>query len=254
MDQSPSLEVEITSDVSPGTKLVVGAADPGVSGLSAIDYLVSNVETTQIGYVSSRHLPDVTPFTAGRPRHPIRLYSVDESEIAVLVSEVFLPIGVADQFADALTDWVATTEIDEITMIHGAPFQHAEEEHVVSHVATDEYRERHLVDADEIPALAGGFFDGALGELLVRGMEADLPPVGILVTPSHPPGPDLDGALRLLKGLRSIYGIEVDETALEQRAEEMRRYYRELSERMQNLREGEDSRLSQEYPHDRMYM
>ncbi|WP_430505729.1 proteasome assembly chaperone family protein [Haloparvum sp. PAK95] len=299
MDGAPTLDVEITAQAPLGDVLVVGVADPGVAGLSATDHLVSALETTQVGHVSTRHLPDLTPFSEGRPRHPIRLYTAPAADLTILVGEVFLPVGIADQFADALTEWVATTGIDEITVVHGAPFQHAETDHVVSHVATDEYRARHF-DSDgtavgddaaeagasghedaeagtsgedvpgedtpgddtpgddapgqEIPPLSGGFFDGVLGELLVRGMEGDLPPVGVLVTPSHPPGPDLDGALRLLGSLRTVYGVDVDETDLRRRADEMRQYYRELSERMQSLRDGEEGRRGEEYPHDRMYM
>ncbi|MGZ0746205.1 proteasome assembly chaperone family protein [Haloparvum sp. AD34] len=289
MDGAPTLDVEIMAQAPLGDVLVVGVADPGVAGLSATDHLVSALETTQIGHVSTRHLPDLTPFSEGRPRHPIRLYTAPAADLTILVGEVFLPVGIADQFADALTEWVATTGIGEITVIHGAPFQHAETDHVVSHVATDEYRARHFDSdgtavgddaaedgasgpdatdgsgsgedapgegppAQEIPPLSGGFFDGVLGELLVRGMEGDLPPVGVLVTPSHPPAPDLDGALRLLGSLRTVYGVDVDETDLRRRADEMRQYYRELSERMQSLRDGEEGRRGEEYPHDRMYM
>jgi uncharacterized protein len=257
MTEDPGFEVVLTDETPPGERLVVGMAGVGVAGLTATDYLVNNVETTEIGHVRTRNLPDITPFSAGRPRHPIRLYSTTDSGVTVLISEVFLPVWVADPLADAVLEWTATAGVTSVTALHGAPFPHQEHEHVVSHVATDAYRDLYLGPdggAADIGPLPGGFFDGLLGELLIRSLDAVAPPTGVLVTPTHPPGPDLEAAIRLLGALESVCDITVDEGELRDRAAEMERYFDELAERMQALQGGEATTDASEYPSNRMFM
>ncbi|MFB6171199.1 MAG: proteasome assembly chaperone family protein [Haloarculaceae archaeon] len=254
MPREPAFEVELTGETEPGETLLVGMAGRGVAGLTAADYLVTHVETTQIGHVTTQNLPDITPFSEGVPRHPIRLYSTANSDVTVLIGELFPPVWVADALADALLDWIAAQGLREITVLAGEPFPHSEEEHVVFHVATDEYRTRHFGDgATDVPPLQGGFFDGVVGELLVRAIDGDAPPTGVLVTPTHIPGPDLNAALRLLEALGPVCGIEVAEDELRERADEMEQYYQSLAERMRAMEEGQ-STDRQEYPGDRMYM
>jgi uncharacterized protein len=255
MPREPDYEVVLTGDVDPGDTLVVGTAGVGVAGLTAADYLVSHVETTQVGHVATRNLPDITPFSNGRPRHPIRLYSTDDSDFTVLISEVFVPDWAADVLADALEEWTTASAIEEVTVLYGAPFPHSESEHVVFQVSTDAYRERHFPAEDPaIDPLAGGFFDGLVGELLVRAMDGRMPPTGVLITPTHLPGPDLNAAVRLLDALEPVYGLAVDESELRQRAEEMERYYTELNERLQALQESAQGQDGREYAGDRMFM
>jgi len=254
VSREPSFEVTLTGDVEPGGTLLVGMAGVGVAGLTATDYLVSHVESAQSGYVKTQHLADITPFTEGEPRHPIRLYSATDFDITVLISEVFLPAWSADLLTDALVDWIDTQEFEEITILYGAPFPHSEEEHLVFHVATGAYRARHFAGGDTaIEPLAGGFFDGVISELMVRSIDGDVPPTGALITPTHLPGPDFDAALRLLDSLEPLYGLRVDEAELRKRAAEMEQYYEELAQRLQTLQEG-PSHEGQEYPGDRMYM
>jgi uncharacterized protein len=252
MVAEPSFEVRLDPDVraEPGTRLIVGTAGLGVAGLTATDYLVNNVETTQIGHVRTRNLPDITPFSEGQPRHPLRLFSTADSDLTVLLSEVFLPVSVSDPLAAAVIDWADTAGIEEITVLYGAPFPHADSEHRVYHVATEAYRQRHF--AGEQPAiepLPGGFLDGLVGELVTRSLEATAPRTGVLLTPTHTPGPDLEAAIRLLDALEPVYGLDVDETELRDRATRMAQYYEDLAERMQTLQAGD-----RDYPSDRMYM
>lgn len=250
MARDPSFEVH-TPDGEPSDRLLVALAAPGVAGLTVVDYLVERVEPTRIGHVATRGLPDLTPFSDGRPRHPVRIHAAGDPAVTILESEVFLPVGVADPFADALEAWVGEAGIEEVTVLHGATFPHSEEQHVVFHVGTDAYRERHFGDEDGVQPLAGGFFDGVVAELLTRSLDGRVPPTGVLVTPAHVPGPDLTAALQLLEGLEAVFDVDVDETELRQRSAELRQYYGELARRMESLREGEGN---PDYPDDRMYM
>ena len=253
MPGEPAFEVVLEGDLDDA--LVVGMAELAVGGLTTVDYCATHLKSTPVGHVRSRNLPDLTPFSEGVPRQPMRLYSLDGTDVSVLVSEVFLPVWVAEPLADALIETATERGVEEITVLNGSQFPHSESEHAVYHVATDEYRDRHFGGEEpELPPMAGGFFDGVISELLVRGLEGEAPPVGVLVTPTHPPGPDLDAALRFLDALETIYDLEIDATELRERAEEMKRYYEELAQRMQALSEEEPSYRGRDFPEDRMYM
>lgn len=243
---------DVTEEFDPGSRLVVGTANPGMVGLTAVDYLVTHSESAEGGHVRAHGLPDITPFTDGAPRHPTRLYTVDDADVTVLLSEVFLPVAVSEPFVDALLSFAGAHGIEEVTVVHGVPFPHGPEEHAVFHVATPEYPTDRLGEAGASP-LRGGFFDGVVGELVSRSLDTDAPPVGVLVTPAHPPGPDLEGALLMLDAIEALYGVTVDEEELRNRAEELRNHYQELADRMQTL-ESEASISSRDYPEDRMFM
>lgn len=135
-------------------------------------------------------------------------------------------------------------------MLAGVPYPHAPEEHAVYYVATDEYRERRLSDTD-VQALGGGFLDGAHGELLSRTAEGSAPPTGALVTPSHPPGPDLEAALLFVGALEGIYGLTVDAGELERLSADVRRHYEEMAKRLEAMTEGSATMEGRDLPEDR---
>lgn len=253
MPNDPAFEVQFEADAELHETLLVGLADVGLAGLTAVDYVVTHGEFEQVGHVRTRNLPDITPFSDGEPRHPVRLYNDPETELTALVSEIFIPVGIADLVVDALVEWATANGVESLGIVYSAPFPHGEAEHTTFHVATEQFRERYLDGLDMQP-LPGGFFDGVVAEFLVRAMEGEGPPTGVLVTPSHPPGPDFDGAIALLDGIETAFGVEIDKEELQQRSEETKRYYEQLSERLQTFQESDQRVGSRDFPEDRMYM
>lgn len=256
MDREPSFEVETADDADYGDVLLVGLADIGAASLTAIDYLITHLETTQIGHIATRNLPSVTPIEEGIPRRPIRLYRVNGSPIMLLVSEVFVPVTVAERFAAALCDWANRRDIDEIGVLHGTAFPHSEVEHRVFYAATSAFRQTHFGDAGtaDIDPLPGGVLDGTAGEVLRSGIGIPQPAIGVFITPAHPPGPDHDAALLLLNAVESCYPIDIDEQELHRRAAETKQYYEELASRLAALKQGEGQPNERDFPEDRMYM
>jgi len=253
MSAEPGFEVETTADADLGETLFVSLSGVGLAGLSALDYLARQFELEQIGHVSTHGLPDIAPFEDGQPRHPMRLYSDDDIDATILVTELFVPTWAADSFAEALRTWLTGSSIREVTLLHGVPFPHAPDEHDVFYVANSAYRDRRLEDT-EIRPLKGGVFDGVVGELAVWSLAADAPPVGVFVTPTHPPGPDFDAALLFLDALQDVYDFELDEAELRRTAEDRKRHYQELADQLQAMQETDPSRMGRDAPEDRMYM
>lgn len=241
------------SDLTPGTTLVVGVSQPGMAGITAADYLVRHLDTERIGHIAPEALPAIAPFEEGEPRHHTRLYNVIDSELTVLVGELFIPVWAARPFADALFEWGADEGLEEVAVLHGVPFPHGPDEHTTFHVSTPEYRERRLEAADVEP-LKGGFLDGVAGEIVTRSLSGEAPPVGVYITPSHPPGPDVDAALLLLDAVQDVYGFAIDMEELRAVAEDVRRYYAGLAEGMAAMESADAPTSRRDYPEDRMYM
>jgi len=166
------------------------------------------------------------------------LYS--EMPDGAVLAEIYLDPHRATSFVDALTEWLADASVEEVVVLDGVPYPHGPEDHRAFQVGTDSFRERRGEDST-LPALRGGFLEGVPAELLGRAMEEELPPTAVYVTPAHPPGPDLDAAIRFLEALGKAHGIDADVTELRQLSEETNRYYAELADRMQKM-EDRDSR------------
>lgn len=252
MSDQPTFRVETDADPAAGT-LLVALPQPGMANLTAVDYLVRHREAPEIGFVDTEDVPATTPVKDGAPRRHTRLFDLPDSDLAVLLGELFVPVWAARGFTTAVTEWTASTKIDEVFLLHGIPFPHAETDHDVFTVGTEGFRARRLEDVPEKP-LSGGFLDGVPGEFLDRSLDQGTVEVGALVTPAHPPGPDIEAALRLLESVEHLYDMDVDLGELEAAAEQTRKYYEELGERMRAMQEGEEAAGSRDYPVDRMYM
>lgn len=235
---------DVTHDSQPSDALVAGSSAYGLAGLTAVDYLVDQLELEETGYVRTEGLPSITPFEDGRPRHPTRLYSRPDIDVTVLVGEQFVPSVLGEELAMSILDWTTAADVSEIAVLAGVPMPHGPEGHRTFYVATDDYRSRRLADA-EVEPMAAGFLDGINAGLVERGMESPLG-VATFVTPVHAQAPDVEAAVRLVETVDDVYGLGVDPGPLSAFAAEIRQYYEDLAERIEE-REPEGT-------YDRRYM
>ncbi|WP_459193906.1 proteasome assembly chaperone family protein [Halosimplex sp. J119] len=240
----PTFDVQETGDIDADT-LIAGFSEFGLAGLTAVDYLVQQLELTPTGHVTTPDLPTITPFDDGTPRHPVRLFAADGVEVAVLVSELFVPATAARSFSDALLDWTAAADVGETVVLSGVQMPHAEEDHRTFFVATEDYRAARLEDAD-IPPMASGFTDGVKASLLARGIDSPLRTC-VYATPAHAQAPDAEAALRLVETIDDVYDLGVDTEPMKNFAANVERHYQDLAARIEQARE-------EQQPEDRMYM
>lgn len=253
MAPTESFDIDAQASVQPGQTLLVGLSAPGMAGLTAADYLVRNLESDRFGHVAPDTLPAITPVENGVPRHHTRLYNLTDVDMTVLVGELYVPVWAARSFVDAVLEWVDTVDIEEIVILHGVPFPHGPDDHRVFHVATEAYRELRFGD-DGPPPMGGGYLDGVPGELMSRRLSSGGPPTGVLTTPAHPPGPDVDAALDFLDTIGDCYDVSVDLQELEDLSGELRKQYAALADRMEELMHSEADLDRREFGEDRMFM
>lgn len=239
----PTVSVHADREVT--EPVVAGFSEFGLAGLTAVDYLADRTALEPVGHVRTEGLPSITPFTGGRPRHPTRLHAADAVPVTALVSEQFVPTWAAEAVGGSVLEWVDDSGVDEICVATGVPVSHGPEDHKTFWIATEDFEDRRLDEAD-LPPMANGFLDGVPAALLERGIDTDLR-VGVFVTPVHAQAPDAEAALRLLEALSTVYDLDLDTGPLEAFAEEVREYYGDLAARL----EAEPDR---DRPEDRMYM
>lgn len=243
----PTFDVEHDGESSSST-LVIGFSEFGLAGLTAVDYLVTQLELEQTGRVLVEGLPVITPFADGVPRHHTRLFSRDDLDLTVLVGELFVPSGAAMRFSEDVLGWTEGTRFEEVVVLSGVPVAHGPEEHRAYYVASPDFIEARLTDTDITP-MGGGFLDGVNGALMARGLDSPLRTC-LLTTPAHARTPDADAALRLLEAFLSVYDLEVDLGPMTEFAAHVAAHYEELAARMQTAREE----ATQPVAEDRMFM
>jgi uncharacterized protein len=239
---------------APKETLLCGFASYGLSGLTAVDFLIDQLELEETGHVTAEELPSITPFEDGRPTHHTRLFSTPELDLTLLKNELFVPPTLSAAFGESILEWTEANGAEEIAIIDAVPMEHSPDDHRTYHVATDDYHERRLgggdgEDADDAPTtpMARGYIDGVAGALVEQGIDSPLA-VGVFQTPVHEQMPDFEASIRLVETVNAVYGLDVDTDPLQSFADEIQRYYTELAERYEAAAEREDSFS------DRMYM
>ncbi|MEF8852406.1 MAG: PAC2 family protein [Haloarculaceae archaeon] len=246
MDPTATEAFEFVDDREPtGDVLVCGLSSFGLAGLTAVDYLVDQTTLEQCGSVRA-DAATITPFEAGRPRHPVRLFDSPDLATTVLVSELWIPPAVSHSFSEGLLAWCDATDIDEVAVLQGVPIPHGPEDHRTFHVATDDYRDHRLAGEQAPPGMGTGYLDGVPASLLADGMGSPLR-VGAFVTPVHERAPDVEAALRLIETLSGVYDLDVDTGPLEAFAADVQQYYADLAARLEQVPD-------EQLPDDRMYM
>ena len=245
MESPETPTFRIRDRTEPSETVIAGFSAFGLAGLTAVDFLVKQLELEETGHVTTTSLPTITPFEDGRPRHHSRFFSRDDLDVTVLVNELVVPTWAAESFADAVLSWSDTNEVEEVTVLSGIPVAHGPDEHEVFHVATDDYREKRL-DGTDIRGMGNGFLDGVNASLMARGMESALR-TGVLVTPVHAQVPDVAAVIRLVEAVENVYDLSVDAEPLESFAAEVESYYQGLQDRLEAV---EDRNA----PDDRMFM
>ncbi|WP_138006633.1 proteasome assembly chaperone family protein [Halalkalirubrum salinum] len=240
----PPTDFTVNHQDGPSTILLCGFSAYGLAGLTAVDYLVDHLDLEEYGYIRAEGLPSITPFEAGKPRHPIRLFSRNDLDITVLVGELFVPVSLGEQFATDILSWTTEEGVKEIAIAAGIPVPHGPDGHQTYYVATEDFRERRL-PAGSVQPMGSGFLDGTNAALIERGMDTSLG-VGLFVTPVHAMAPDVEAAIRLVETITTVYDLDVDATPLRAFADEVTQYYNELAQRI------EEREI--DVPEDRMYM
>ena len=242
-------DVRCRSRIDAPETLLAGFSEFGLAGLTAVHYLVDQLDLEETGHITAENLPSIAPFSGGVSRHHTRLLSRSDLDLTVLMGELFVPLGATNPLASAIIDWTERNDVEEIGVLSGVPLAHSPDAQRTFYIATDDYRAKRLdgVDGDDtLQPMGNGYLSGVNGSFVTHGLDPSLA-VCVFSTPVRARNPDVDAALRLLETVSEIYDFDLDTGPIEEFATSISEHYERLAEHVEDTQE--DRRYE-----DRMYM
>lgn len=220
--------------------LLEGMPGVGLVAKIATDHVISELEMTYFGSLHCPGLAQVAVYDSGSPQlyPPVRLYASEEHDLVVLRSDVAVSPMEVSEFATCVSGWLEEHQAFPI-YVSGLPSDvTGTEERELYGVATGDAEER-LAKLDIEPPVTDGVWSGPTGALLGHAGEVDMAAVGLIVE-CDPQFPDPVAACAYInRAVNPLAGIEIDDSGLRERAEEIRQEKQQLAQKMgQN---GDDS-------------
>lgn len=223
--------------------VIAGFAGPGLVGGIAMMHLIQELGLRDIAHVKSRHMPPAVVFIDGMLRHPFRIYANDTGDLVAIVSEMPLPSDSAMPLASALLDWAETKGVKEVAVLEGVPVSGLPSERK-SYCAAEPEKVSACKEHG-IEMINSGLITGIAGSILNECLTRKITGV-VFLTPANATMPDPQGAAVLIDALNRVYGLDVDTTALVERAEEIRKKLEEVAQRRQQMLQQEMGREAPE--------
>ncbi|ERG94826.1 proteasome assembly chaperone family protein [Haloquadratum walsbyi] len=219
--------------------LVEGLPGIGLVGKIAADHLVAEFDMTHYANVHCETIPAVAVYEESDPtvQSPVRVYTDDEHDLAVLQSDVPIDPEAATEVATCLS-----TFIDETAMIpiylSGVPREKAETVPSLYGFGVSGGVNR-VQQADIDLPDETGVISGPTGALLNDAVVSNRDAIGLVVE-SDPQFPDPEAARVLISdGIEPLIDIDVPVDDLVDRTEQIREAKERLAKRMQEG--GEES-------------
>lgn len=233
--------VEIHADVElDEPTLVEGMPGVGLVGKIATDHVISELSMEYFGSVRCPGLPKVAVYSSGSSRlfPPVRLYASEEHDLVALRSDVPVSPTEVSAFAECVSGWLEEQSAFPI-YVSGSPADVSDDDDRAMYgVATGEAGRRLTGHGIEAPG-TDGVWSGPTGALLARAGEVGMDAVGLIVE-SDPQFPDPEAACTYLeRGISPLAGVEVDDSELRERAEDIREEQQQFAQQMGG--DGDDS-------------
>ncbi len=223
--------------------LIEGLPGVGLVGKIAADHLIDTFEMTYFGAVRCEGLAPVAVYHEDEStvKPPVRLYGDPEQELVVLHSDVPIAAETREEFASCLVGWLEHNGMRGV-FLSGLPHSEGEESAkpetfgVATGGATNTLENHGIATPNQT-----GVVSGPTGALLHEAMAHELDAIGLVVE-ANPQFPDPRAARALLEeAIGPIAGVEIDTSALDDQAEEIRSARQRLAKRMQQSPTEESS-------------
>ena len=208
--------------------LIEGLPGLGLVASIAVDQLTKQLGLIHHGTLTSDSFPPVAAFNEGRIRDPVRVYAGEDPAVMTLQSDVPIPpTAVRSLSRCALAD--LADEFERAVFLAGAPAESKTQIGEVVGVATTDDVEDDLTTAGIDLAEGTGAIGGVTGALVSGCFRAEVP-AAVLIVRAHPYVPDPGAAQAVIENaLEPLVGFDIDTTALEEQAEDIRQQMNQLS-------------------------
>jgi uncharacterized protein len=224
-------EVQVTAEKPQSENPVVIEGFPGIGliGNIASQYVINKLEMDYLGAIDSRFFPPMSVLVGGLAHLPVRIYEKEDLGVVVVSSDIPVHPAASYDLARGIVSWAESIGAKEMVCLAGITVM-GEEQRVFGAATTEEMLERikgqvEVFEFGTISVISGS----VMNECLLRKM-----PAICLLGETHSMAPDPRAAVVTVKMLNTLYGLNVDTTELEERAEEIEFQMQKLAEQVQS--------------------
>jgi uncharacterized protein len=227
MSPEPNSDIRIFSKPlsNENTSVLMGFPGSGLVGSIALQYMVDQLEFTQIGSMNSKYFPPLAMMNKGVINVPVRFYEKDN--LAVIVADIPIHPMICYEVANGLMDWLEPHKVREVITIAGIITNEAEKR--VFGVATTEDALPRIQEHTIILPIGSisGIASSILTECKIRNIQA----YGLLGETINAPDPRSSAAT--IEVLNKMYNLDLDVKPLLEQAEEIESTMHKLAEQVQ---------------------
>ncbi len=224
-------EVQVRAEKPQSENPVVIEGFPGIGliGNIASQYVINKLEMDYLGAIDSRFFPPMSVLVGGLAHLPVRIYEKEDLGVVVVSSDIPVHPAASYDLARGIVSWAESIGAKEMVCLAGITVM-GEEQRVFGAATTEEMLERikGQVEVFEFGTISG-ISGSVMNECLLRKM-----PAICLLGETHSMAPDPRAAVVTVKMLNTLYGLNVDTTELEERAEEIEFQMQKLAEQVQS--------------------
>lgn len=227
MSPEPSSDIKIYSRPlsQEGTSVLMGFPGSGLVGSIALQYLVDQLEFTQIGNMNSKYFPPLAMMNRGVINVPVRIY--EKEKMVVIVADIPIHPMICYEVASGIMDWLLPFKVSEVVTIAGIITNETEKR--VFGVATTEEALPRIQESTLI--LPVGSISGIASSILTECKIRGIPAFGLLGETINAPDPRASAAS--IGVLNKMYDLNLDVQPLLEQAEEIESTMQKLSEQVQ---------------------
>jgi uncharacterized protein len=228
MSPDPSSDIRIFSRPlsHEDSSVLMGFPGSGLVGSIALQYMVDQLEFTQIGSMNSKYFPPLAMMNRGVINVPVRIY--EKKNIAAIVADIPIHPMICYEVANGIMDWLMPFKVREVVTIAGI-ITNEPEKRVFGVATSDEALPRIQENTIILPiGSISGIASSILTECKIRNIHA----YGLLGETINAPDPRASAAS--IEVLNKMYDLNLDVKPLLEQAEEIESTMQKLSEQVQS--------------------
>jgi len=213
--------------------VLMGFPGSGLVGTIALQYMVDQMEFTQVGSMTSKYFPPLAMMNRGIINDPVRLYtkSTEKYALTAIVADIPIAPPICYEIAASILDWLVQFQPKEVLTIAGIVTNEPEKR--VFGVATSPEALARI--QDHTIALPVGSISGIASSILTECRVRGIPGLGLLGETVNAPDPRASAAT--IDVLNKIYDLGLDVQPLIEQAVEIEQSMGKLAEEVQQQAE-----------------
>jgi uncharacterized protein len=230
--------IKINPKVTFNSPLIIGGfIGQTTLGVTTTSYIIEQFNLHEVAILKSSFIPPVAVFVGGKLRSPFRIYSDKVGKIMVIQCEVPIESDGLYEITEVLMEWLKTFTPKEFVIIDGVPVREFPEEREAFLVAgLDRIKE---LKEKKLPLAEAAIIAGMGGAILNESIMEDGRAIALLTHVSVSM-PDPDAVLAIVKGLNSIYDLDIKTTVLEESVNKIHEEIKKVSDEYRSsIKEGD---------------